>query len=95
MIRQPGRQLAEKYFDHLHSEEYKPMARVLKRLINIFKENECTHRKTFLVTHDFKFKLRFTTWHFKKNTGVSALYKKRLGELTLLLFQGHEDMVDK
>ncbi len=40
VIRQPGRQIAERFFGHIHSEEYKPMAQVMKRMVDIYKENE-------------------------------------------------------
>ncbi len=64
------------------------MAQVMKRMVDINKENECTFRKPFPATHDSKFKLRFTTSTFKKNTDVRAVYKNRLGELTLRLLHG-------
>ncbi len=40
VIRQPGRQIAERSFGHIHSEEYKPMAQVMKRMVDIYKVNE-------------------------------------------------------
>ncbi len=42
VIRQPGRTIAERSIGHLHSEEYKPMAQVMKRMVDIYKENEGT-----------------------------------------------------
>ncbi len=65
MIRQPGRQIVEMFFGHMHSEEYKPVAQVMKRMVEIYKENECTLRKPFPATYDAKFKLRFTTIVFQ------------------------------
>ncbi len=35
VIRQPGNQIVERYFGHLHSEEYKPAAQVMKRMVDI------------------------------------------------------------
>ncbi len=35
VIRQPGRQIVERYFGHLHSEEYKPAAQVMQRMVDI------------------------------------------------------------
>ncbi len=40
MIRQPGRQIVERFFGHPHSEEYKPVDEVMKRVVDIYKENE-------------------------------------------------------
>ncbi len=33
-------QIAERSFGHIHSEEYKPMAQVMKRMVDIYTENE-------------------------------------------------------
>ncbi len=84
-----GRQIAERFFGQINSEEDKPMAQVKKRMVDINKEIEWTLQKLFPATHDSEFKLRFTSQSFKQNTGVSAVYKNRFGELTLPLLHGH------
>ncbi len=40
VIRQPDRQIAERSFGHIQSEEHKPMAQMMKRMVDIYKENE-------------------------------------------------------
>ncbi len=40
VIRQPDRQIVERSFGNIQSEEYKPMAQVMKRMVDIYKENE-------------------------------------------------------
>ncbi len=58
------------------------MALVMKRMVDIYKENEWALRKHFPATHDSKVKLRFITLSSRKNTDVSAVYNNCLGELT-------------
>ncbi len=60
VIRPPDRQIMESSFGHIHSEEYKPMAQVMKRMVVIYKKNEWTLQKPFPAKRDSKLKLRFT-----------------------------------
>ncbi len=40
VIRQPDRQIAQTSFGRLHSEKYRPIAQVMKRMFDIYKDNE-------------------------------------------------------